>query len=94
MKIYKIRAWTNKTVQRGKKRGNIEHPYSKEIIIIDNLESAKRVFESEAYNIRYEISDADRGFAELFEPHIFQDGTLAYWPDNDQYIDKYPQEDV
>ncbi len=90
MKIYKIRAWTNKTGKRGRGKGIITHPYSFEEIIIDNLETAKSLFREQVSRIKEEMGNNKH--VELFEPHIFEDGSLAYWPDNNSYIDKYETE--
>ncbi|MFA5240361.1 MAG: hypothetical protein WC476_11740 [Phycisphaerae bacterium] len=93
MKIYKIRAWTNKRIKRGRSKGSIEHTFSDEVIVINNLASAKRKYVEMLNKIKYEQQYADNGHCELFIPHKFEDGTLAYWPNNDKYIKKYNSEE-
>ena len=89
--IYKIRAWSNKRIKRGIRRGDIEHSYWYERVVVNNLEHAKRLYEEQRSIVSNEHSYAgiESVKAELFEPHIFDDGELAYWPDNDVYIERY-----
>lgn len=84
-KIYKIRAWvTNK----GKRGLNKNESYIEEVVV-NNLESAKSKFKDALGRVQCDSYYGNRTWdAELFEPHIFDDGTLAYWPDNENYIEK------
>jgi hypothetical protein len=90
MKIYKIRGFVNRHITRGRNAGTIEQVYFKEEIIIDNLETARQRFEFMKGQVNCYGYYADHsGKAELFEPHIFEDGTLAYWPDKENYIEQF-----
>ena len=78
MTIYKIRMYINKQ----KRRENVRYE-EKEEIIIDNLETAKRKYK--ACLERMECLRGVKGYSgrvELFIPHIFEDGSIAYWPDD------------
>lgn len=90
MKIYKIRGWVNRHIKRGRRAGEVEREYYAEEIIIDNLETAKRKFEEVKNQVNCQgYYSGFSGKAELFEPHLFEDGTLAYWPDNENYIEQF-----
>jgi hypothetical protein len=91
-KIYKVRAWVNKTARRSV-RGfapAVEKVFYKEAVIVNNLKRVKAVYgelKNEASCSQYYSGYS--GAAELFEPHIFDNGELAYWPDDEKYIEKY-----
>ena len=78
MKIYKI----TMVVQERKRGGKILDVEKRETIVIDNLETAKRIFayfkNQAACSFQYATYF---GTVALFEPMIFADGTLAYWCD-------------
>jgi len=84
--IYKIRYIVNKKTPRSTKH-SWERVEEQEIIIIGNLETAlnkwhelsKRCEEYKFYNQHF-------GFCELFIPLIHNDGSLAYFPENEKYI--------
>jgi hypothetical protein len=88
MKIYKIRA----IIQETKRSGQSVDVYRKdEIVVIDNLETAKQIFKDEKNNAEcYTQSSKYSCIVELFVPHIHNNGTLAYWPDKENgYIDQF-----
>jgi hypothetical protein len=93
MKLYKIRAWVNYTLTKGKDKGRIQQESYHEKIIVNNLETAEREYTNLLHRVQNDGSYGARVWhAELFEPHIFDDGSLAYWPDNDLYIEKQERE--
>ena len=77
MKIYKIRAWVNQN-----KKGRNEHPHYFETVVIDNLETAKRLFGEQKSEVRtWEgLKNVHSVKVDLFIPEIHKDGTLAYYP--------------
>jgi len=88
-KLYMIRAWVNAVRDR---RGNLpEHPFKKEVLIVNNLETAKAIYCETKNQVRtYEgYKNYPSGHCQLFEPHIFDTGALAHWPDGEKYIEKY-----
>jgi len=90
MKLYKVRAWVNHTVKRGRNKGHIEHPYFKEEVFT-KLNGALSVFRACVNEIQSYDMYGDEPHVELFVPHIYEDGHLAYWPDDEKYIAKYPE---
>lgn len=88
MKLYKIRAWVNKSTS--KKAYTTEHPYYHEEVVV-RLATAKRIFASCVREVK--TWEGTQGIhsvkVDLFVPHIHKDGTLAYWPDNEKYIAQY-----
>jgi hypothetical protein len=89
MTIYKVRMFINNRPKRGRNKGTLTRVHYFEEVIIDNLESAKRIFEEQKIELKTLDYDNNTGRVELFIPHIFDSGILAYWPDNEEYIDKY-----
>jgi hypothetical protein len=88
-KIYKIRAWVNHTPERGRDKGRVQIESYHEEIILNNLKSAKELFKTALSRVQCDGYYGYRTWtAELFEPHVFENGTLAYWPDNENYIEK------
>ena len=86
MIIYKVRYFINKR----KRNNELEQIGSGQEIIIDNLDYAKEVFEE--YKNKCECSQFYCGYhgrAELFIPHVHENGLLAYWPNEDQYIEQF-----
>jgi hypothetical protein len=83
--IYKVRAWVN----RRDRENVVDHPYSFEEVVVNNLESAQRMFDRQVMTVKNWEMYGDKVYVELFVPHIFEDGTLAYWPDNNEYIRTY-----
>ena len=88
MELYKIRGWVNRKAT--KRNPMPDHAFSYEEVVL-NLDTAKRKFESTKREvIGFScMSGYSSGYAQLFIPHVFEDGTLAYWPDNEEYIEKY-----
>ena len=87
--IYKVRAWVNAKRDR---RGNLpKHPHKHEEVIINNLEYARACFKSAKNEVKtYKgYSKYPSGCCELFEPHIHENGLLAYWPDKEKYIERF-----
>ena len=89
-KLYMIRAWVNAKRDR---RGNIpEHPFNKKVVIVNNLETARSIFQELKSEVKmYELYSKKypSGHCQLFIPHVFENGTLATWPDKEKYIEKY-----
>ncbi len=86
MKIYKVRAWVNDN-----KKGNVEHPFKREEVFV-KLDAGKRFFKEMVNEIKtWEQYSKYDCHVEFFIPHIFNDGCLSYWPDDNKYIDKYPK---
>ena len=86
MIIYKIRS----LVTERKRGGKYIDVYQKEIIIIDNLQRAKEKYKYELNEVMtWTQYSKYHGLCELFTPHLFDNGELAYWPDNNIYINKY-----
>jgi hypothetical protein len=86
MTLYKIRAWVNKS----DRRGTIKHPYSFQEVVV-NKKTAKRIYDAQLAIIKnqWEPYAHHSVRVECFKPHIFEDGTLAYWPDDNKYITQY-----
>lgn len=86
MKIYKVRAWVNQNI-----KGRIEHPFQREEVFLKK-KTALAFYKEMVSEIKTwdTISKKYEGFVQCFIPHIFKDGSLAYWPDGDKYIAKYP----
>jgi len=83
--IYKIRYWVYKHTKKG-----LEDVLYKENVVIDNLDYATHLYnkgknEVETYSFYKNYS----GKCQLFIPHIHENGELAYWPDNEEYIEKF-----
>ena len=91
--IYKIRGFVNNRVTRGKEKGNIKQVFFREEVVINNLESAKSIFKSVLNAVKCNtLYSKHLGKCMLFVPHQFEDGTLAYWPDDNKYIYYYDSE--
>lgn len=83
MKIYLVRSWVLEHTGKGTKE--VSRTYD---IIIDNLETAKNIFKSKKSD--FESATLYSGFfgrVELFKPLTYEDGTLAYYPYHEIYID-------
>ena len=95
MKLYKVRYRVTRYCPRKEGRKQYETVEDK-TEVFTKLEGAVNFYEQcvneaatyKAYPKTYE------GFVELFVPHIFETGSLAYWPDDDKYIKKFHFERV
>jgi hypothetical protein len=88
--IYKVRMFVNDRPTRGKNKGNIERIEYRETVIIGNLDYARAIYHDYKNAVAtYNFNSRYQGKAELFIPHVFDNGMLADWPDNDQYIERY-----
>lgn len=88
MTIYRVIYWVNK-----QSHGKIEHIESDETIIIDNIERAKEIFKSFKNKAQTWTQYANYvGQCKLFIPHQFDNGELAYWSDNEVYIEQWDSE--
>jgi hypothetical protein len=92
MELYKV---TMFYVERKITRAGWKEIYRKEYseVYLDNLEAAKVDFNSQIRNISHLFTYSTRqvekiGKVHLFKPHVHENGMLAYWPDNEEYIDK------
>lgn len=86
MKLYMVRAWVNKW----HRNGGYSHPFKLDEVFT-KLPRAKEVYDSCVAEIKTweDLSDIHSVQAMLFVPHIFDNGALAYWPDNEKYIKRY-----
>jgi len=84
--IYKVRC----IVTERKRGGKFEEVRRKELVIINNLDRAKDLYQSEKNEAdtwtQYSKYSA---IIELFEPKIHDNGDLAYFPENDVYIERF-----
>lgn len=87
MKIYRVQCYVNAWRKRTKEW---ESKYSYERLYVgkEGLKSAIRQFEIQKEKFQYERAVGNwnkygevRGKCELHEPHILEDGSLAYWGD-------------
>ncbi len=88
MTIYKISYFINKRKRNGE--FDWKERQDKETVVIDNLKTAKSIFKK--YKNECECSSQYsnyQGKCMLFIPHIHDSGELAYWPDDEEYIDLY-----
>lgn len=86
MTIYKIRSWS----WRVDKKGNMVDRESDEEIIVDHLDYAKDIYKRHLNKIKSVARYSKyHGRCELFIPHIHENGLLAYFPDNEEYIEKF-----
>jgi hypothetical protein len=85
--IYKVRFLLNQR-DRNHRLNRVEDG---EIIIVDNGAMAKEIFNDHKtrYSVGYASTAGYSGLCEVFIPHQFENGTLAYWPDDNEYIDRY-----
>lgn len=89
--IYKIRARVGEYRPRAREK-HLEVLY-KEKTVIGNLDRARNIYKSLLNEVKsYMDYSKYSGFAELFIPHIHENGETAYWPDNDEYIDRFVKE--
>jgi len=86
MTIYKIRSWS----WRVNRKGEYVDKEQNEDIVIDNLDRAKEIYNKHLNEIEC-LSQYSKhhGRCQLFIPHLFDNGELAYWPDNEKYIEKF-----
>ena len=79
MKIYKI----TMVIQERKRNGRIVDVDKKESVVVDNIETAQRIFTEYKNEADSSFQYATYfGTVALFEPRIFIDGVLAYWCDD------------
>jgi hypothetical protein len=94
MKIYKIEFLINRRIPRGRTAGDIERIESRTEIIIDNYFSAVEKFKEYRQQWDSYMYVADYfGWVRIYEPHIHEDGSLAYWPDDEIYIAEIQKDD-
>jgi hypothetical protein len=89
MVIYKITQNISEYSSRKDKRENTH----KESIVINKLEYAKAIYEEYRRELQATFSYSTRGIertgnVQLFVPHVHANGLLAYWPDNESYINR------
>lgn len=85
--IYKIRC----IVQEHKRSGKFVDVYRMdEKVIIGNLDHARAVYKDQLNNATtYTQYSKYSAIVELFIPHRHENGELAYWPDNERYIEQF-----
>jgi len=98
MKIYKIIMNVSEYNRRKDEQKNVTH---KEEIVIgkNNLKYARAVFSGWKSELNSSFSYHTRGIertgtVQLFIPHVFENGLLAYWPDDNKYILKEDYQDT
>ncbi len=87
MTIYKVSYFVKREILRGKNAGNYEDVEHREEIIVDN-------FETVCNRYKYFKNQWDCGIMYAYHfgnvlafiPKVFDDGMLANYPDNDEYI--------
>ena len=78
MSVYKIML----VIQERKRGGRVVDVDRKESMVIDNLDTARRIFVDYKNEAACSFQYATYfGTVALFEPRVFADGTLAYWCD-------------
>jgi len=84
-KIWKVRAWVN----RKKRNGDLEQPHHfSEVFLTES--AARRSYGKQLNEIKtWSYLAKHSGKAEFFIPHVFDDGSLAYWPDHEEFIENY-----
>ena len=83
-RVYKVRAWVNET----NRKGVVEHPHSYEEMCLTES-AARRLYRKQLSELKsWESYGKYSGRCQLFIPHVFDDGSLAYWPDNEEYIER------
>lgn len=89
MEIYKARYFVTKR----RKNGKVDFSWrghSGEAVVIDNLETAKGEYARFLNECKqYDEEGCYQGACELFVPAIYTDGKLAYFPENDKYIERF-----
>lgn len=85
-RLYKVRAWVNKW----DRKGGYSHPFRHEEVFL-KLKAAKRVFDVCVNEVKtwQGLPGIKSVRVTLFIPHVFEDGSLAYWPDDEKYIKQY-----
>jgi len=88
MVIYKIRAWVNERTTKGGL--SKKHPYSFETVVVGNLKTAKQIYAEQKDELEtWSMYSKYSGKVQLCIPHRFDNGTLAYWPTDGNYIDQW-----
>lgn len=90
--IFKVMAW----VSQKNKLGNWIDLYRKSQVIIANPARAREIYEECKNQVEVLTFYSERqpkiGKCLLFVPHIHENGELAYWPDDEKYIEKFEKE--
>lgn len=89
MTLYKVRMFVNRHITRGRNKGSFERVEFREEVIVDNLGRARNVYNDLKKGVECYNYSGYSGKVELFIPHIHENGELANWPDNDEYIERY-----
>jgi len=88
--IYKVQYFIRREIKRGRNANTFEDIENGEEIVIDNLEYAKAIYNDYKGKVQFGCQYSGYfGRAELFIPHIHENGMLAYWPDDEKYIEQY-----
>lgn len=90
MRIYKLIVHVTEYNRRKDRRETILH---KESVYIRKLAGAKAEYAYELQCLKSSFSYSTKGIEKtgsisLFIPHVFDNGLLAYWPDNNKYIER------
>lgn len=86
IKIFKIRA----VVTEQKKDRWVDVYRCDEKVIVGDEQHARAVYKDRLNEIQtYAQYSKYSCLCELFEPHIFDNGELAYWPDDGIYLERF-----
>lgn len=85
--LYKIQAWVIVRTKIG-----FKDEFRETEIVVNNLKTARRKYDELFNKLECSLfynSSSKKARCELFIPHIFEDGTLATWPDDENYIKQF-----
>jgi hypothetical protein len=88
--IFKVMAWV---IQKDRK-GLWNDVYRESHIVIAHPKRAREIYDDCLNRVECSLlyGSNKKGSCLLFVPHIHENGELAYWPDNEQYIEKFIKE--
>ena len=85
--IFKVRAFIAQRTKEG-----WDQTYYMETVIIANPGHAYQLYMHELNKMKPDLfynSETKKADCSLFVPHIHGDGSLAYWPENSKYIQRF-----
>ena len=78
--LFKVRKWVNERVRRGRNKGDLKRIEFAEEVIVNNEAYAWDVYKAMKNSVMHYASYSGyTGKVELIIPHIFENGSLAYW---------------
>ena len=85
--LYSISCFVNRRVTRGHNKGRLEREYNYNEIVVDNFETAINYYKKALNEFDMRACYANmEGKCQLVIPHIYKDGTIAYWADSDENV--------